>query len=428
MNKYEYKQIDETIYHQVLKNGLNVYLLPKAGFSKTYVTFSTELGSLQEEIYNEEESISLPEGIAHFLEHKLFEQDGKDISSKFAMNQANVNAFTQNNRTTYLFSCTDHLYKNIGTLLDFVQNPHFTEEGITKEIQIITQEIKMYEDDPSSALYQGILKNLYENHPVRNEILGSVESISTITKELLEQTHGTFYHPSNMVLFITGNIMPEEVISFVESHQKDVLPKQKYFSREIPISSNDIYSKNLDIEKEIKVPNFVLGIKLHACNDKSKLMKKELSISVLMDLLLGRSTENYKELLSKHLINDSFGMDVSISDKFGYFLIGSETNKKEELLKTLLTIFRDMKSLDITDELFLKTKKQTIGGFIQSLNSLEYIANNFIKYYYEGTSLFDILEISKAITKQDIYDVMDIFLDESKYTTCTVYPKEKVTN
>lgn len=424
MNKLEHKSVDETIYHQVLANGLTVYLLPKAGFSKSYVTFSTNLGSLQESIIKDGETLILPQGIAHFLEHKLFEQDGKDVSTSFSLNQASVNAYTQNNRTTYLFSCTDHLHKNIGQLLHFVQNPNFTEEGIKKEVQIITQEINMYKDDPNTALYQGVIENMYKDHPIRNEILGTVESISTITKDILEKTHSTFYHPSNMVLFVTGNFIPEETMSFIEANQVAFNPVKEYEETSVPLSCQISHVKEKTIEQEVKVPNFVLGVKLAPCTDQTQLLKTELSFSVLMDLIFGRSTDNFKQLLSNNLINDSFGTDITLSDSYSFFLIGSESNNPIELEKELRRILSNMKDLEITDELFLKTKKQTIGGFIQALNSLEYIANNFVKYYYSGTSLFDILQISKSITKEDIYDTMAVFLDDIRYTTCTVIPKK----
>ena len=162
MNKYNYTRINEELYHEVLDNGLNVYLLPKKGFSKSYATFSTNLGSIFTTIKNKDEDIiNLPNGIAHFLEHKLFEQDNEDISSLFAKNQARVNAFTQNNRTTYLFSCTDNLKVNLDLLLKFVQSPSFTEEGVNKEKGIIEQEIKMYDDDPNTVAFMTLLKNIF---------------------------------------------------------------------------------------------------------------------------------------------------------------------------------------------------------------------------------------------------------------------------
>jgi len=282
----------------------------------------------------------------------------------------------------------------------------------------------MYNDDPTTALYQGVINNMYLDHPVRNEILGTVESISTITKDVLEKTHQTFYHPSNMVLFVTGNFDVEETVKFIKELQKDVNPVQSFKVKDQPFSCNKAHVLSTEIEKEVLVPNFILGIKLSSINDRLEYMKKELCLSVMMDLVLGKSTENFKTLLANNLINDTYGMDISLSDRYSYFLIGSETNNPVELKEAITEIFSNMKDLDITDELFLRTKKQTIGGFIQALNSLEYIANNFTKYYFEGASLFDILEVSQNITKEDIYNTMDEFLDLKRYSSCTVIPKK----
>lgn len=423
MNKIEYPNIQETLYHDVLDNGLNVFILPKAGFSKTYVTFSTLLGGLNNKIYNDQEVIELPEGVAHFLEHKLFEQDGMDVSTKFAIKQANVNAYTSHNRTTYLFSATDYIEDNIKELLDFVLFPQFTDKGIQKEIGIITQEINMYKDDPNAVVYNGILGNLYKEHPIKNEILGSVESINKFNKELLETIHQTYYHPENMVLFITGNVDADNIIGVIKNHMKPVQPP-KYKDMPIKREANEIHFKHREDTADIMVPNFVLGVKLQPCIDKTKQLKKELALSVLLDLLLGKSTDHYKALLEEDLINDSFGMDINFSDSFAYFIIGSETRNPDKLNQMLRDILLNCDSLEITDERFLKTKKQTIGGFIQALNNLEYIANNFTKYYYQGSSLFDILEVSQKLTKEDVIEMMKLFTNEDQYTTFTLNPKK----
>ena len=225
MNKYEFTRINEVLYHEELKNGLNVFLLPKKGFHKSYVTFSTKLGSIMTKIQDKENNIiDLPNGIAHFLEHKLFEQDGKDVSGSFARNQASVNAFTQNGRTTYLFSCTDKLKENIDLLINFVQNPYFTDKGIEKEKGIIGAEIKMYQDDPNTIAYMGLIRNMFTKHPVRNDILGTIDTISKIDKTILEKAHITYYNPNNMVLFVTGNFEVNDIIAEVDGVSVIELP------------------------------------------------------------------------------------------------------------------------------------------------------------------------------------------------------------
>jgi predicted Zn-dependent peptidase len=424
MKQFNYPSIDETLYFEQLQNGLSVFILPKEKYKKFYVTLTTNFGSLNTKIKDKENYIDLPDGIAHFLEHKLFERQDMDISREFSMNQGNVNAYTQHNRTTYLFSATDNVLKNIGLLLKLVFTPEFSEEGINKEKDIITQEIKMYQDDPNAQIYNGILDNLFMNHPVKKEILGTIDSIKEINKEILQMTHETYYHPSNMVLFVTGNVNPEHTLNYVKKH----MPKVKettYQKVEVEIAKQMVHKKEANSDFEIKIPNYILGVKLEPCKDMNLLLKKEITLSVLMDLVLGKSTKNYQYLLEHNLINDSFGMDISVEESFGYFLIGSETNNPERLDKELRKILLTMDKSIITEELFIRTKKQTIGGFIQALNSLEYIANNFTKYHYQNTSLFELLDVSKSVTIEDIIQSMALFKNEVLYTKYTVYPKKR---
>ena len=427
MNKQEHSRIQETIYHELLQNGLNVFLLPKAGFHKSYVTFSTKLGSVMTKIQDKDNNIiDLPMGIAHFLEHKLFEQDGEDVSKLFAMNQASVNAFTQNNRTTYLFSCTDKLKENIELLTNFVQNPQFTEEGIEKEKGIIASEIKMYEDDPNTVAYMSLIRNMFSNHPIRDDILGTVETISKIDKSILELTHKTYYNPKNMVLFITGNFDVDDIIAFIRENQKDVIFECTSLPyNDIVIEDISVLKDKFEVNLEVNVPNFLLGVKQGSTNyTKENIIKKELSYSILLDLVIGKSTKNYKELLRDELINDSFGLDITLEKTYGFFLIGSETYKPKELETRLKNILLNLDDELLKEEDFLRTKKQIVGGFIHALNSIEYIANQFTKYYYIDASLFDILEIADSITLKDIENTKKAFKNEIAYSTFTVYPKK----
>ena len=357
MKKINYKSINETLYHHQLTNGLNIFILPKQGFSKTFVTFSSQLGGMNRLICNDKEKVQLPQGIAHFLEHKLFEQNGDDISSKFALNQANVNAYTSANRTTFLFSTTDKVLDNIALLLDFVLFPNFTNEGIEKEKSIIAQEINMYKDDPNSMIYYGTLENMYQDHPVKNEILGSIDSINTINKEMLELAHSTFYDPAKMVLFIAGNVEPADTIKFIENNIKET-KKSEYRIENLQPASDVLTHKERSGNHEIMVPNYVLGVKLKPHEDKATIIKKELTISVLFDLLIGKSTDNYKSLLEKNLINDTFGLDITIGDTYSYLMLGSDTYNPDLLDKELRKILLNVKNMEITPDKFLKTKKQ----------------------------------------------------------------------
>lgn len=201
-----FEQLQETLFHEKMANGLDVYVLPKQGFNKTYAVFTTKYGSIDNQFVplNKEEMVHVPDGIAHFLEHKLFEKADGDVFQDFSKQGASANAFTSFTRTAYLFSSTSNVEKNLETLVDFVQDPYFTEKSVEKEKGIIGQEINMYDDNPDWRLFFGLIENMYKDHPVKIDIAGTVESISHITKDLLYECYETFYHPSNMLLFIVG--------------------------------------------------------------------------------------------------------------------------------------------------------------------------------------------------------------------------------
>ncbi|MFK5883810.1 MAG: pitrilysin family protein [Candidatus Izemoplasma sp.] len=431
MKKYSYNHINEELFHLRLTNGLNVYLLPKNDYSKTYVTFTTKFGSINLEVKDTKGNITaLPSGIAHFLEHKLFERNGEDISRYFAENGASVNAFTQNSKTTYLFSATSNIYQNLDLLMDLVQKPQFSTKGIDKEKGIIAQEIKMYDDDPTTVSYMGILNNLFPSHPIKNDILGTIDTINTIDKEILEIAHNAYYSPSNMVLFLAGNFNLDKVVTHLTKNQLDYKYSAKYFPvvEETPEIMSDIIQERT-IELDIVVPSFLMGIKELPKNiNKDNLIKKELTFSILMDMFIGRSTKNFQSLITKGLINDTFGIDITFEDTYGFFLIGSETKVPEKLEKVLFNMFKNMRQHTFEEEKFNRSKKQIIGGFIHALNSLEFIANQFTKYYYFNQSLFDVLDILESITIKDVMNEIEFFENEDLYSTFLINPNRKEKN
>ena len=219
-NKY-YEQIDETVFEETLENGLKVVVIPKKGFYKTFVTYTTKFGSLDHTFkpHGETEYATVPDGVAHFLEHKLFEKEEGDVFTSFAENDAQVNAFTTFDRTSYLFSATDHVHDNIIRLLKMIESPYFTEQTVEKEKGIIAEEIKMYQEQPNYKLMFQTLGALYHKHPVQIDIAGSVESIYKITADDLYLSYETFYHPANMVLIVVGDVDPEETIELVREHE-----------------------------------------------------------------------------------------------------------------------------------------------------------------------------------------------------------------
>ncbi|AIO19151.1 Putative zinc protease AlbF [Candidatus Izimaplasma bacterium HR1] len=424
MKTINFADINETLYCEELSNGLQIYFLPKKGFNKTYVTISTPLGSNVTDYQVNGTKKTIPLGIAHFLEHKLFDKEGFDLSEKFALNDAQVNAYTMNTRTTYLFHCTDNLNKNIETLLNLVFNPIFTEEGIKSELGIIEQEIRMYEDDPNTVLYMGSIRNMFNNHPVRNDILGTVESIGTINKEMLDDVHSAFYNPSNMIMFVTGNYDLDEVLEVIKSNAP-VIDKKDVTLNHI-IEDVKVNEANGSKDQEVLIANTLLSVKLGATDYNTEdIIKKELTYSILLDMLLGKSSNNYQDLLKKELLNDTFGLDITLEESYGFLLFGGNTNNPEDFYKEMKNILINANVNELSEFHFTRAKKQIVGGFITALNSLEYIANQFTKYHFQNASLFDILHIAKAITFEDVKESVKFLKNKESYTTFTVNPNKK---
>lgn len=427
MNKTEYDQINETLYHEVLPNGLTVYLLPKNDYHKTYGLFSTNYGSIDNEFipYGSDKKIKVPDGIAHFLEHKLFEKEDGDVFQLFGQQGASANAFTSFTKTSYLFSTTDQVEKNLTTLLDFVQAPYFTEETVNKEKGIIGQEIQMYEDDPNWRMFFGILNNLYPEHPLHIDIAGTVESIEAITADDLYTCYRTFYQPSNMVLFVVGKLEPEKLMELIRANQnaKDFPPAQK-IKRYFPDNKGDIIAKS-SMRSAITRDKFVLGIKgLDVLPAEGKeLLRYKTALNLLFQLLLGNTSQNYLKMYNDGLIDDSFGFEFSLDREFHFADFSGDTDQPEkaaEKVKEILLHFEE--DQELSEENLTLLKKKMLGQYFQTLNSLEYIANQFTQSLFGDQTLFDLPEIIGSIQLADVLKVGRSFIKEEAFSEFYMQP------
>lgn len=427
MNKTEYDQINETLYHEVLPNGLTVYLLPKNDYYKTYGLFSTNYGSIDNEFipYGSDKKIKVPDGIAHFLEHKLFEKEDGDVFQLFGQQGASANAFTSFTKTSYLFSTTDQVEKNLTTLLDFVQAPYFTEETVNKEKGIIGQEIQMYEDDPNWRMFFGILNNLYPEHPLHIDIAGTVESIEAITADDLYTCYRTFYQPSNMVLFVVGKLEPEKLMELIRANQnaKDFPPAQK-IKRYFPDNKGDIIAKS-SMRSAITRDKFVLGIKgLDVLPAEGKeLLRYKTALNLLFQLLLGNTSQNYLKMYNDGLIDDSFGFEFSLDREFHFADFSGDTDQPEkaaEKVKEILLHFEE--DQELSEENLTLLKKKMLGQYFQTLNSLEYIANQFTQSLFGDQTLFDLPEIIGSIQLADVLKVGRSFIKEEAFSEFYMQP------
>ena len=310
MKIFENKKLQEKYYLEILDNGLKVYLMPKDEFHKTYAVFSTKYGSRDIEFIpsGEKTYLKTPEGIAHFLEHKLFEnEDGTDASNIFASLGADVNAFTTNYQTSYLFSTTSDVKDNIELLLNFVQKPYFNKDGIERERGIIEQELLMYLDQPQNIQYYGILKALYKQNNIRNEIGGTIDSIKEINEELLYTCYNTFYHPSNMVLAIVGKFDKDEIIKLIKDNQsKKEFSKPTIIERKYCLEDAMVNQKNSFIDMNVNFPKVSVGLKFPSEKNQPKdFLRKFTALEILIDIYFDESSLYYEEMMNNNIINNS---------------------------------------------------------------------------------------------------------------------------
>ncbi|MGN1182784.1 MAG: EF-P 5-aminopentanol modification-associated protein YfmH [Faecalibacillus sp.] len=427
MEKIYYQTLKETLYHEKMNNGLEVYLLPKYGFEKTYGLFSTNFGSIDTTFVplNQDQMIKVEDGIAHFLEHKMFDMKDGDASDKFASLGASSNAFTSSSRTAYLFSTISHEEECVELLLDFVQSLDITEKSVEKEKGIICQEIKMYEDDPDWRVYFGSIQNLYQKHPIKIDIAGSCETVNRTYKEMLELCYQTFYHPSNMMLFVVGNIDPENLMNVIRNNQSHKsFKKANQIQRLIINEPQEIAVKEKIDTMQVEMNKIIVSIKINdiLTNPKDKI-KRELSLNILFDMLFSKSSSLYNEWLSKEIINDSFSANFTQERDYAFIQMGGDQDNYQILYDTLIDFIRNIDTLNINKSDFERIKRKNIGNFINMFNSPESIANLFSRYYFEGIDAIKIVDYISEITLDDMKSVLKYFREDM--TSVFIVKKDK---
>lgn len=423
MEHIHFEQLQETLYHEKLPNGLDVYVLPKHGFNKTYATFTTKYGSIDNHFVPPgKESVQVPDGIAHFLEHKMFEEEEGDIFHEFSKQGAQANAFTSFDRTAYLFSSTNQVEKNLVTLIDFVQRPYFTEQNVEKEKGIIEQEIRMYQDNPDWRVFFGLIQAFYHHHPVRIDIAGTVDSIYQITKDMLYECYETFYHPSNMLLFVVGQVHPEEIFDLVRKNQaqkpfKDKDEIERLFAEE-PV---EVADKKVEIDLSVETPKCMMGFKETQLGlQGSAMLKQEMTTSLLLDMLFGPSSSFYQEMLEEGLVDDSFGSDYTLELAYGFSMLGGNTQDPEQLIRRVQSYVQEVQSKGLDQAAFERSRKKKIGSFLKQLNSPEFIANQFTRYQFNDMNLFDVIPILEQIEFHDIEQRLHDHFQSEQFATCIV--------
>lgn len=422
----ENKKIDEKYYYFKHDSGLDIYVVPK-NHTSSYAMFATKYGSIDSifRLEGEPEFTRVPDGIAHFLEHKLFEnEDGIDTFKKYAETGANANAYTSFDKTCYLFSIADNgenFNKSLEILLDFVTHPYFTEQTVRKEQGIIGQEIRMYEDEPGWQVYFSMLQKMYQEHSVRLDICGTDESISQITADILYQCYKTFYNLSNMALCVSGNVTPEQVKAIADKVLKKTEPitieRFKYHEPDGVLASVT--------EKKLKVSRPLFNIGLKDCETGlfgKKLVKKSVELNILSDIMFGRSSEFYTRLYNAGTIDGSFGAGYASHPDYGYMSWGGEADNPQEILDEIIKEYEQTLKSGIDREDFERTKRMQYAWSIMTFDNTSSIANSLIHNLFIGADILDAPEIIASVTFEDVQDRLSKLFRRENFVLSVVNP------
>jgi len=405
VERYEDPILRETVYTEKLPSGLPVIVVPRPGFKQATSTFTTHYGSLDSVFIppGKQSSVQVPDGIAHFLEHKLFESEEGDAMSKFAALGAQSNAYTTWEQTAYFFTTTSNFTQCLDVLLEMVQKPWFTDESVAKEQGIIGQEIQQYRDDPSARSVYAMMEAMYQRHPIRIDIAGTVESISHITKELLYECHRTFYHPSNMVLVAVGDLDPHQVVDQVaRSVAEHKYGPQGDIQRVFEPEPTKVGQPRVEERLVVAQPILRLGFKDRDIGyDGQPLQRKDLLTSILLDAMLGRSSPLYTELYEAGLIDQRFGYEYEGSESYGWTIIGGPTRDPAGLEQRLREGIERTRRQGLDAEAFDRAKKKNMGRFLSAMSSSDTIAHLWNQLYFKGMDMFQWIPIGNSLTADE---------------------------
>ena len=415
MQVIENLKVKEKLYIEKLDNGLTVMIIPKSGIQKKYVIWGTNYGSNDNKfiVPGENEETEVPNGVAHFLEHKLFEQEnGTNSLDTLTALGVNANAYTTNDHTAYLFECTDNFYEALDELMDYVQHPYFTDENVEKEKGIIGQEIMMYDDYPDWQVYLNAMKAMYHENPIKIDITGTIETISHIDKDILYKCYKTFYNPSNMALVVCGDFNPEEIIE--EIKKRLVNNKNQGEIKRITSEEKDSIVQEI-IEKKFEVsrPLFTIGIKDDPTNQE-KIVKKHIAIEILMNLIIGRSSKLYKKLYNEGILSGQPSLDYEFGKTYAHILITGQATEPEKLYKDFKNTVKQFKEQEIKQQDFERIKKLIYGGYVKEYNDIQDISRMFLADYFKGINSFEYIEEIEGINLKYLNQILtDVFKEEN---------------
>ena len=422
METITFPQVGEQMAHRVLENGLNIFVFPKPDFQKGYAFFATNYGGMDMRFFLDGQWHDTPAGVAHFLEHKMFDTQEGNALQELAANGASPNAFTGSAITGYFFESTEKFEENLRILLSFVSIPWFVQESVDKEQGIIAQEIGMIEDNPDWKVFMNLMAGLYKNHPIGQSVAGSVESISHITAETLYACHKAFYDPANMVLCVAGNVDPEGICAIA----RDILPKQPG-----PIAERDYGAKELprvaqplvETVMEVSTPIFQLGYKGDPSERGVQGLRQQLLAELALEALLGNSSPLYAKLYQQGLINQNFSYGFEACTGCAFLCAGGESKDPKAVQRAVAEqgalIVRD----GIDEQLWQRLKKGMYGAKVRGLNSFENLCVGQARAFFAGTDYLRFAELFDAISKEDARQLIECWVTQERTTLSVVWPK-----
>lgn len=419
----QYPRIGETILRTTLSNGLELRIIPKPGYQKRYAFFATRYGGMDMKFKWGENWYNTPAGIAHYLEHKMFDTEEGNALQELSQNGAEPNAFTANSITAYYFDCTEHFEQSLRILLSFVSVPYFTDESVEKERGIISQEIRMVEDTPDWRVYTNLLSCLYHSSPARVAIAGTVESIAEIDASTLYACHKAFYDPSNMILCVVGDIDAEEIIHITQ----EILPEShgETIARDYGHEDMSISQKTKRETMEISMPQFLVGFKCHAETEGDALLRQSLIADIACEILLGDSSPLYHRLYEQGLINGSFSGGFDQLPGIAYLYAGGDSLHPETVVKAILDEAKRLCSEGIEEQFYQQIRRASFGATLRSFNSFENIAVSMTDGYFRNFDPFRFPEIYDTITRTDVENFLKENILEQRSAVSILEPKKE---
>ena len=414
MQKIQNDKIKESVYIETLDNGMKIIIIPKPNTNKKYIIWGTKFGSIDNHFIEPKTGkvVKVPDGVAHYLEHKMFEQEnGVDSLYKLMSLGLDANAYTTNDHTAYLFGGTNNFYEGLDELMDYVQHPYFTDQNVEKEKGIIGQEIMMYDDYPEWVVYQNALNAMYYNNPVKLDVTGTIETINKIDKEILYKCYNTFYNPSNMAMVICGDFEPEKILQEV---QKRLIKKESNgeIKRIYPEEPENIVQEKIEKKMDVSMPLFVIGIKDKE-PEQAERVKKHITIEILLNIIIGQSSNLYKELYNSGQMYSVPSLDYEFAKNYAHILITGQAKNPEQILEKFQKEVEKIKQNGINEQDFNRYKKMIYGSYVKEYDEVGSICRMFLADFFKGINSFDYIE-----------EINTINIDYAKQILEEVFKKE----